>query len=363
MIQFKNMLTKGMLIVLVFGTYALTGCGSADSDQTEPDPIPVTVQTAASITPQTAMSFPARVESNNEANLSTIVMGSITEMRVSVGDAVSRGQVIARVRDEQIQAQKQQLDAQMLQANAHLANVERNYQRIKNLFEDDSATQKEMDDISAMYASAKANVAALEAGLKEVNEMLEYTVIRAPFSGVITQKFARSGDMAAPGHPLVTLSDPTDIKITSSVPERLINAVETGMDVSILIKAAGDELLSGTLTNISTAGDPMSRQFSVEARLSENETAQNLRAGMFAELFIETETSQALKVPESALVHRAQLTGLYTINEDNRLVLRWVQTGRKSAGQVEILSGLSAGETFVAEAKQELRQGTIIRTQ
>jgi len=361
MTQLKLTSRTGLLILLIVSTYALSSCSSGDSGLPDAEPVAVNVQTAGEQIPKASLSFPAQVVSNNEANLSTILMGTVTEMRVSIGDVVQKGDLIARIRDEQIRAQKMQLDAQMIQAKANLTNVERNYNRIKNLFEDDSATQKEMDDISTMYESARANVSALEAGLEEVNEMLQYTVIRAPFSGVITQKFVRTGDMAAPGHPLVRLSDPADVKITASIPGQIINQVETGMDVKLNIKAAGEAYVPGRLSNISTAGDPVSRQFAVEARLADSSKAPMLRPGMFAELIIETEARPSLTVPVSALVQRGQLTGLYTINQDNRLVLRWVQTGRKSGDDIEILSGLSSGETYVTEAAPELRQGTIIR--
>lgn len=362
-IQFKSRSYAGFLILLLFSTYALSGCSSADTVLPETEPVLVQAQAAGMQGSTTTQSFPAQVTSNSEANLSTIIMGTVIEMRVEVGDKIQQGDVVARIRDEQIQAQKMQLDAQMIQAKANLKNVKRNYNRIKNLFKDDSATQKEMDDVATMYESAKANVSALEAGLNEINEMLKYTVIRAPFTGIITQKLIHAGDMAAPGHPLVTLSDPTDVKITSSIPERLINQVEKGMEVKLSIKAAGGEYMEGRLSNISTSGDPVSRQFAVEARLIDPSKVSDLRAGMYAELLIESEGMPSLMVPTSALITRGQLTGLYTINQDNRLILRWVQTGKTIGNKIEVLSGLSAGEKFVAQVTPDLRQGTLIRIQ
>ncbi len=349
-----------LMIALLVATFTFQSC---DSEQSEPlDETAVTVEVAmAESAPGSSMtSFSGRIESNNQANLSTIVMGTITEVTVTVGDRVSQGDILARIKDDQIRAKKNQIEANMVQARANLENTEKNYNRIKNLYAENSATSKELDDISTMYDIAKANIEALEASLNEVNEMLAYTVIRAPFDGVISRKHASEGDMAAPGQPLLSISDPGTLKVTASVPERWITGIAEGDTVSVSVSAAGIDGSTAILTAVSEAGDPMSSQYAIEARFTDSDNLSRLKTGMFAEINIETGGDDALFIPQSALVERGQLTGVFTISDANRTLLRWVRTGDTGGEMVEILTGLTPGEQYIVSAGQTLQQGQLI---
>lgn len=350
---------SGMLFLLFLVT-VISGCNSEDQQSVSEDAVSVQVQTAATSVSAEVQKFPGRVESDNQANLSTIVMGTVTEVPVSVGENVKKGDVLARIKDDQILAQKSQLEANMVQAKANLENTEKNYNRIKNLYAEESATSKELDDISTMYEIAKANMEALEARLNEVNEMLAYTTIRAPFDGIVARKFVSAGDMAAPGHPLVAVADPSSIKITANVPEKWIGQIKEGEEINVTVASAGIHNVGATLDAVSDAGDPMSRQFAIEARITDSEIAGQLKTGMFAQISMNLDESETLFIPKTALVERGQLTGVYTLNDDNKAVLRWVRTGQTSGENIEILTGLKAGEQYVTVADQSIRQGQLL---
>lgn len=352
-------INQGTLITLVT-LFLFTGCSSGDTTLPEQDPVPVDVQTAEYSSIFSGRAFPATVESNNQASLSTIVMGTVTGVPVTVGDNVKKGDVLIRIKDDQIRAQKSQIEANMVQARANLENTETNYNRIKNLYAEDSATSKELDDISTMYEIAKANLEALEARMNEVNEMLAYTVIRAPFDGIVSRKFVSEGDMAAPGHPLIAVSDPTSVKITASVAESDITRIEEGSDTQVTVSSAGIAGAPARLTAVSNAGDPMSRQFAIEAVLENEEAAGKLKVGMFAEIRLSLDPSESLFIPSNAIVERGQLTGIYTISDGNRAVLRWVRLGERSGEQVEVLTGLKQGERFVIAPAESVRQGQLL---
>ena len=347
----------GLLLTLLFMTLLFSGCSSDEPAAMVQEPVAVDVQTAGLSVNYSDRVFPAVVESSNQANLSTIVMGSVTAVPVTVGDQVKKGDVLIRIKDDQIRAQKSQIEANMVQARANLENTEANYNRIKNLYAEDSATSKELDDISAMYEIAKANLEALEARLNEVNEMLAYTVIRAPFEGIVSRKFVSEGDMAAPGHPLVAVSDPSDIKITASIAESQITGIEEGTEALVSVSAAGVNGAAARLTAVSGAGDPMSRQYAVEAVLENEESSGKLKVGMFAEIRLRVNPTESLFIPASAVVERGQLTGVYSITEQNRAVLRWVRLGERSGEQVEVLTGLRPGERYVTGPTDLIRQG------
>ncbi|WP_221930360.1 efflux RND transporter periplasmic adaptor subunit [Gracilimonas mengyeensis] len=338
-------------------------CTSEGKESESQEAILVEVLTASTSMSAGVQQFPGRVASDNEANLSTIVMGTVTSVPVKVGKQVNKGEVLVRIKDDQILAQKSQLEANMVQAKANLENTEKNYNRIKNLYAEESATSKEMDDISTMYEIAKANMEALEARLHELNEMLAYTTIRAPFDGIVARKFVSEGDMAAPGHPLVAVADPSSMKITANVPEQWIEDIKEGEKVWVNVESASLESLPATLTAVSEAGDPMSRQFAIEAKLDESAGTEGLKTGMFAQIAIQVDGSNALFIPKKALVERGQLTGIYTLNDEDKAMLRWVRTGESYADSVEVISGLKDGEQFVADATTSIRQGQQLQTQ
>jgi len=350
---------SGMLTLLL-AVSLLSGCSDDKTADIEQDSVEVELRTAEASASQSGMLFPAKVESNSQANLSTIVMGTVTSVPVTVGDRVEKGDLLVRIKDDQIRAQKSQIEANMVQAKANLENTEKNYNRIKNLYAEDSATSKELDDISTMYEIAKANMEALEARLNEVNEMLSYTVIRAPFTGIVSSKFVSEGDMAAPGHPLVSVADPGSVKITATVAESQITSLEEGSNVMVSVSAAGLSNIPARLTAVSQAGDPMSRQFSIEAVIDDPEISNNLKVGMFAQIGVKTGQAESLTIPTDAIVRRGQLTGIYTISDNNRAVLRWVRLGETLGDSVEILTGLKPGEQYVYAPDRSLRQGQLL---
>lgn len=351
------------LLVLTFLITVSTGCGSETKPDESTEIVDVKVQTATTSMHVSTQSFPGMVESDNQANLSTIVMGTVTEVPVEVGEQVNKGDILIRIKDDQILAQKSQLEANMVQAKANLENTEKNYNRIRNLYAEESATSKELDDISTMYEIAKANMDALNARMNEVNEMLAYTTIRAPFDGIVARKFVSEGDMAAPGHPLVAVADPGGIKITANVPAKWISEVAEGSNVTVSIESAGIYDAPARLVAVSEAGDPMSRQYAIEAKLDSTELLEKLKTGMFAEIGMNLGSGEVLIVPKSALVTRGQLTGIYTLTDDNKAVLRWIRLGQSSGDQVEVLSGLVSGEQYIVEADENIRQGLTLNIQ
>ncbi|WP_158278611.1 efflux RND transporter periplasmic adaptor subunit [Rhodohalobacter mucosus] len=351
----------GIVHTTLLMVFLISGCSTDDAALPEQEPVAVDVETAGMSLAYSDRTFPASVESDNQASLSTIVMGTVTAVPVTVGDEVKKGDILIRIKDDQIRAQKSQIEANLVQARANMENTETNYNRIKNLYAEDSATSKELDDISTMYEIAKANLEALEARLNEVNEMLAYTVIRAPFDGIVSRKFVSEGDMAAPGHPLVAVSDPSNVKITASVAESEIGQIEEGSEVSVTISSAGLAGVPARLTAVSSAGDPMSRQYAIEAALEDEEEISRLKVGMFAEIHVSINPSEALYIPIQAVVERGQLTGIYSITDNNRAVLRWVRLGKRSGEQVEVLTGLKPGEKYVLGPTDLIRQGQALR--
>ncbi|MFH5833275.1 efflux RND transporter periplasmic adaptor subunit [Halalkalibaculum sp. DA384] len=350
-------------LITVFTVLALAGAACSSSEQPDSQqtkPIPVTTQTAKFVNSSTTHRFSGTVSSDQTVHLSTKIMGRISQLDVEEGDYVQDGDLLVRIKDDNVMAQKRQVESSLSEAKAALQNTETNYKRIKNLYEQESATRKELDDISTQYEMAKARVAALEGRLAEIEDMLDYTQLRAPFNGYVTAKMASQGDIASPGQPILSVEQENVMKVKVTVPESRISLFHLDDTVSVDVQAAGYSEGQGIVKNINQAGNRGSRQFSVEVMLPE---ATGVKSGMFAEVSLKTQQDQVIVVPKSALIERGQLTGLYTLNDDSEIVLRWVRLGDENGDGIEVLSGLTAGEAFVASADQPLAEGQKVSTQ
>jgi RND family efflux transporter MFP subunit len=348
-------------VVLSFSAYA---CSSPEeSPQETENPVTVAVETAKRSQMDVSNRFSGTVKSEHTVNLSSKVMGTITQLDVEAGDFARKGDVLLRIKDDNLQAQKNQVEANLAQARSALQNTETNYKRLKALHEKGSATQKEFDDISTQYEAAQANVKALQSKLLEINDLLDYTVLEAPFDGYVVAKLVSQGDLAGPGQPLISFEQQTRMKVVVTVPETEISRF--GLDDTVLVdvKAAGRQQHTGVVSAINPSGSRASRQFMVEVRLPELSRNHGLKSGMFAEVGLTSTSDSLLMVPKTAIIERGQLTGLYTLTDDSEVMLRWVRLGDTSGDQVVILSGLAPDEQYVSSFEAPLREGQKVNIQ
>lgn len=362
-IKLLNSFGRLLSIFMIF-TVVGVACSSAedDTDQQE-EPIAVAVETASLTQKSATYQYSGTVASEHTVNLSTKIMGRVTQLDVEEGDYVQKGDVLVRIKDDNLQAQKNQVEANLLEAEAGLNNAETNYNRFKALYEQESATKKELDDITTKYEMAKAKVKALEGKLREINDMLDYTVLEAPFNGYVVAKRINEGDMAGPGQPLISFEKKDNMKVEITVPETQIARFNMGDEVSVDIKAAGLRNIKGTVSNVNPSGNRASRQFMVEIKLPEMGDDSGVKSGMFAQVGLKSAGDSVVAVPQSAIIERGQLTGLFTLSSDSELILRWVRLGDEYEGNVEVLSGLAPGEKFVSKVDGSLQEGQKVSTQ
>jgi len=323
----------------------------------------VTVKKAVFSDVRASFRFSGTVTSKRTVQLSTKITGRVTRLDLEEGDYASEGSILLHIKDDNLQAQKNQIEAGLMEAKASLKNTEINYNRIKNLFKKESATQKELDDISTRFEAAKARVQALEAQLIEIDDMLDYTILKAPFNGYVVAKRISEGDLAAPGQPLLSFEKEEAMKIEITVPESQISLFSLKDTVSIDVEAAGLRNLSGVISNVNPSGSRTSRQFRVELNIPDINKNQGLRSGMFAEVSLTSAKNAFIAVPRTAIIERGQLTGLYTLNSESEVVLRWIRLGEKKDGSVEVLSGLAPGEVYITSYEGSLREGQKVRVQ
>ena len=305
-----------------------------------------------------------KIEAKNSANLSTRMMGYVTKLHVQVGQKVNAGQLLVSINSTDLQAKKAQVDASILQATAGFNNAKKDYDRFMNLFKQQSASQKELDDMTARYEMAKAGLEGARQMRNEVIAQFSYSNIKAPFSGVVTNTFVKEGDMANPGMPLVSVEGASKLQVMAMVSENDITSIKKGMPVSVLVKSS-NEKLSGKVSEVSISATNTGGQYLVKIDL--DKTDNTVLSGMFVNVQfpvankVTTSKSELLLVPESALVKQGQLTGIYTIGTGNVAILRWLRTGKNFGDQVEVLSGLSANEQYIVSADGKLYNGALVK--
>jgi RND family efflux transporter MFP subunit len=329
----------------LFPTFALlaavlTGCGRA------PEPKPAAALPTASVRAQKVETqrvpvleeVVGTVRSRLRAAVEAKVSGRIVALPVIAGQSLAEGDLIAQLDAREIQAR---LD----QAKAALENADRDLQRYATLLQQQVLTRAEFDAAEARQRMARAAVT-------EAETMLDYARVAAPFAGVVTRKLAEVGDLATPGRVIVEMEDPKTLRVEADVPEALIEFVRVGAVMNI--HAPGlTAPLAATVSELSPAADPNSRTFPVKLDLPANAP---VRLGQFVRVAVPVGEADALRVPTRAVVVRGQMEMVFVVT-NGAAQLRLVKMGKRTGDTVEIVSGLSAGESIVVEGAAQLRDG------
>jgi len=362
----KKNLFKSILIASLF-VILLSSCGGDKKETiTKEAAIAVKVSGVSENTEGGFITASGKIEAENSANLSTRMMGYVTKIHVKVGQKVGAGQLLVSINNSDLQAKKAQVDASILQATAGYNNAKKDYDRFVNLFKQQSASQKELDDMTARYEMAKAGLEGAKQMRNEVISQFSYSNITAPFSGTVTNTFVKEGDMANPGMPLVSIEGATRLQVTAMVSENNIASIKKGMAVKVLVKSSNTNL-TGKVSEVSSSATNTGGQYLVKINL--DKTDSSVLSGMFVNVQFpvanqkQTVATEMVLVPETALVKQGQLTGIYTIGTGNVAILRWLRIGKSFGNQVEVLSGLSANEQYIVSAEGKLYNGALVSVQ
>ncbi len=348
-------------ISLLILALLIVACGKDKNISTENNSlaVKVTVQKVNENNTNPKLSLSGKIQAKNSANLSTRLMGFVNKLHVNAGDSVKKGELLVSLNSSDLQAKAAQVNAGITEATAGFKNAEKDYKRFQNLFDDNSASQKELDDMTARYEMAKARLEAAKQMKNEINAQFEYTNIRAPFSGVVTNTFIDEGDMASPGMPLVEVENPNIFEVKTMVPETEIVNIKSDSEVDVLISSV-NKTYKGKVSEVSTSAKNTGGQYLVTVDLENLDS--NVFSGMFASVQFPTDTpSNTVLIPKKALVKNGQLSGVYAVSQSNTAVLRWLRLGRTYGDQVEVLSGLSTGETYIVSADGKLFNGVKIQ--
>lgn len=339
------------------------GC-AADKRQAPPAAEPVrdvSIVVAQRATVPDYVEAVGTVRAAETSQLASQMMGTIVSVSAHEGDHVRRGQVLAVLDAAQPAAALDRAtagataaDKELVAAESDLRLADATLKRYQGLFERKSVSPQEFDEVQSRFAAAQARRDAVLAGrssaqaaVAQARTGMDYTRIRAPFDGVVVAKLADAGSLASPGMPLFVVENPTRFRLEATIDESDLGLVRLGEAVPVAIDALSGGNVEARVSQIVPAADPSSRTFLVKLDLP---ARPDLRSGLFGRAHFRRGQRDTLTIPNSALVQRGQLQGVYVVGPDQVANLRFVTVGKPSGAGLEVLAGLDPGERLVADA-------------
>lgn len=301
-------------------------------------------------------SYDGVVEALRQTVVAAQVPGAVVELAVKAGDTVQAGQLLLRIDARSADQSAAAVDAQVQAARAQLDVATREYERQKQLFAKKYISQAALDRAEAEVRAARAQASAQTAQAGAARTQTGLHVVRAPYAGVVAEVPVALGDMAMPGRPLLTLYDPAQLRVTAAVPQSALPAGAKPEDVRVELAGQGAQATPQRVQVLPTV-DPATHTVQVRADLPPG--LAGARPGLFARLWLPGAPGAGegarITVPQSAVVRRAELTGLYVLGAGGQPQLRQVRLGRAEGGRVEVLSGVAAGEAVLTEPQTAAR--------
>lgn len=299
-------------------------------------------------------SFDGVVEAVRQTVLAAQVAGAIVQIDVKVGDRVAKGQVLLRVDARAAQDAAQASEAQAQAARASLQLASRDFERQQQLFKQRYISQAALDQAESQFKATQAQANAQLAQLGGARTQTRLHVLRSPYEGIVSELPVALGDMALPGRPLLTVYDPSALRVTAHLPQSVVAGLSAKPSFSLDLNGQSG-VLPGQV-HILPRVDANTHTVQLRLDLPKAGSAglpQGYAPGLFARVWLSdsgsTPASQQLLLPRSAVLRRAELQAVYVLNEQGRPLLRQVRLGAAQGEWVEVLSGLSAGERVATD--------------
>jgi len=412
---------KEISILLALCIIVLVSCEKKRNETPVEKAIPIELAPVREGTIAKEIKFTGSIAANTEVQVYSKITAKIEEMKVDSGDSIKRGDVVALLESEELQAQVAQAEAALkvvqakwtqmevgarpeelaqaedlvAKARANLKDAESNYGRMKALYQQGTIARRQFEAAELAYTVAKAELnsalerrgmlregatreerEALAAQVDQAKAALDLTQIRllyarvtSPIHGTVSERFFDPGDLAVPTKPLVTIVQMDTVKVIVYFPGELIRYMEPGIGAQLTVAAYPDEVFSGRIDKVSPTLNPDTRMFSAEIRVPNK--GGLLRPGMFTRvtLFVDPHTD-ALLVPKEAVLSREEYRensgsgrggvaqGDYLfVVENGRARIRTVLLGHESGTAVEVSKGLNRGEQVVTRGLHQLKDG------
>jgi membrane fusion protein (multidrug efflux system) len=299
------------------------------------------------------------IQPERKADLRAEISAVVLQVLKDNGDAVRRGDVLARLDPTAIRDNLQSAQDNARNAAQSLDQAERNLQRLKTLRASGMTSLQALDDAEVRRNGATSELSASQARAVLAGQQLERTLVRAPFDGVVSERKVSAGDTAAVGKELLKVIDPASMRFAGRVSADKIGVVAVGQPVSFRINGYAGQAFRGKVTRVDPSANEVTRQ--VEVLVSFVDAMQPRVSGLYAEGTIESASAHALTLPESVLLRTGDKSSVWRIkaNALNQVELALGARDPRT-GDYEVRSGLSEGDIVLRNPSASFKEGQLI---
>lgn len=340
---------------LIYGVFAPSQSVASLADNLDTSPAVLTVALTSAQATQLQRKIPTsgHISAWQEASIGAEIDGlRIKEIYQHVGDTVRSGQLLARLNSDMVQAELAEAQAAVKQAAAQQQEAMADLARAEALIKNGAMSKQQLSQYSAAAAVASARLDAMRSAEKKQQVRLSHTHIIAPSAGVISARTAAVGAVANNGSELFRLITDGRLEWRALVAPADLHQLAVGQSVQISLSET--TAMSGTIRIIAPTIDTTNHYGLIYVDLPQ---AHQLKAGAFVRGYIETNISTVITVPRRAVILRDGFHYVMQVSETNQVMMRKVTTGAVVAEQVEIITGLQAGELVVAAGLSFLNEG------
>lgn len=332
------------LAVLLFSA----GCGGQDGEATEKEndnsSIPVEISLVSSGDISTYFTGTATIEAEEETDVVARVGGVVRELMVEEGDYVEKNDILARLDDEELRVSLNQAEAKL--------------DRLKSLYERNMELHRKGLISTEEFQQSKYDYRQQEAAYEMAELNLKYTAIRTPISGVVSRRMVKVGNMVLQNSPAFRVTGLNPLIAVLHVPEKRLESLSKGQEVKLRIDALGGEYVKGRIKRISPVVDPETG--TVKVTVETINSSNRLKPGMFARVNIihDIHRDTAL-LPKDAIISEDDQSVVFVL-KDSTALRKTVTIGFRNTTHVEVLSGLSIGDTVVTTGKSSLKDSSLV---
>jgi RND family efflux transporter MFP subunit len=347
----------------------VAGCGEdpAPYDAPEPFSLSMPVKIVAVEDVPSLYTVPGKVRSDERLAISSRITGFIQAIPVEEGQQISRGEALVSIDADEVEGAIARAKASLQAAQAAHGDAEEDVTRLAGLRKKGFVANETWRKATVRRDVTAASLQEAKAALNTALAGRRYANITSPIDGVIVARHQRVGDMAAPGMPILTIESRQQLVFRTAVSEDQIQYISKGDVARLQIDALEGDALEGVVMRVVTSGDAVTHRYDVDIALPD---VPGLLAGMFGRVSFVIGAEQATLVPQSAIVERGGLQGVFvldapqgdtSLSEGSQARFRWVRLGAAGPEGVIVTAGLEPGEVILTEEDHRIRDGDMVR--
>lgn len=342
--HFLHALRPSRFALPLAGFALLAACGRPPGKAALPPEPPLAVLAVGPAQAAREQVWDGVIEAVDETTISAQTNARVEALPFDVGDHVAKGDVLVRFSDVEQQSARRAAAANVAAARAEFQDAQANWERMQAVVGRGYVSRAQMDAATARRDAARAALNAAGAALESAGQQADYTVVRAPFDGVVTRRFVQVGEAVQSGpptpQPLIALASLGALRVDVVVPQSTVDAIRE-FHTATVMAGDGKRVLAPAITVFPYA-DPATHTFRIRVRLPAD--SAGLYPGMTVKVAFALGDAKRLLVPASALVQRGELSAVYVVAADHSVGLRQVRLGHRFGDELEVLAGLAPGD-------------------